>query len=147
MVPLLYVDSDQVRAALRCAPEDLPDGMFGAGVLERDLALDLDGWLPTHAAIGDESSLEARPRNLLRSYCVNWLALRVLATMPLSLPTQVSDGKNSETRAPNAPDAATLIRAGLVNARKLLEKEVLGLSVAPSSPLVSDTPSYDPVTG
>lgn len=105
MLPILYTDTDAVRSVLGITEEDIKDDDLVARDLLRELRIDLNTWLPTHAAIyayGDlttPTDTQVTQYDLLVTYAKYYCALLVArSTLALAAAQQVGDGKNTMAR-------------------------------------------------
>ena len=146
---ILYTDTDQIRGALMLAPEDLPDNLFNQDLLERELLLSFDEWLPTHSTIiANNTTAEARRlAALVRSYTTYWCAYRALITFVVALPQQVSDGKNMRQIGSDLTGLREAIAGSMLAAQKTILL-ALGSTAAASSiaQLTLVDSALDPVT-
>lgn len=152
---MIYTDYEAIRGSLGVDEEDCPDALIADSKLTVELEIDLDTWLPTHAAIFSAGSAElatadeVRRRQVLELYA-QWFCAYELAGRFLLYPQIVSDGKAQMNRFANFDLDAAQERAGMRMARykAWLNEEVNGASSAISGALIMSvsTPSYDPVT-
>ena len=123
---ILYTDTGQVRGCLFVEAEDLPDSLFNSTLLERELLLDLDNWLPDHATrvIADATLQEKRIANLIKSYVTYWLAEYLIPSLPVSLPQKIADGKNSRELGTDQE----MLRASIASRVGALRQELMNLT-------------------
>lgn len=149
-----YTNTAAIRGCLGIDLQDCSDDTILESNLELELLVDLDGWLPTHAAIhaaGKVNTATAEERhlwNVLQLYAQWFCAFEVVSRFML-LPQIVTDGKNQLNRFPNVDlkDAKAEAAARMAKYRGLLDEEVNGATAVSSLPLVAiSTPAYDPVT-
>ena len=123
---ILYTDTSQVRGCLFVEAEDLPDALFNSTLLERELLLDLDSWLPDHATrvAANTTTQEKRIANLIKSYVTYWLAEYLIPSLPVSLPQKVADGKNSRELGTDQE----MLRVSITSRVGALRQELLSLT-------------------
>lgn len=103
MIPVLYSDTDAIRAAIGVTDVELPDAMFGAQGLEMQMRVSLYRKVPTHGTVylagmeSDASAADVYAADLLALYCMYFGAIRAVE-MVLALRQQVSDGKQEVSR-------------------------------------------------
>lgn len=141
---ILYTDTDQVRSCLLLAEEDLPDTLFSQDLYERELTLHLSVWLPDHAAL---SSTNRNISYALQNYCAYWAAYKVAGTLAISVPQQVSDGKNMLQRSPDFVALMTAMMAGMGDARATITAELGGAATSTVTQFSVAGLAVDPVTG
>lgn len=158
MTPILYTDTDQIRATVGVTEFDVKDVAIVSSMVGDDLLLDLNSWVPTHATIKSEgegstpTADQAKKYLLLKQYSRLFCAAALLKTAVLGVAAQVSDGKNSVKRFDSEERMAAL--AADIDSRKIAAKQqlqtALGETVdsvyAPPAIAVATTPGFDPVT-
>lgn len=149
-----YTTVGAVRGCLGLTDNEVTDDMVVDQNLNIDLTLDLDGWLPTHAALWDAAfaagatAEDKRYGSIITMYSQWYCAVRV-CEMWLAMPQRISDGKSDMRRFAEI-DFDRLLElavARMMKFRALLEGEVLELDPRGHSLLAVSAPSYDPVTG
>jgi hypothetical protein len=153
MIEVLYTDTDRIREALQITVEDLADERFSKGTLELDLMLDLDDWIPAHATIyaaglgANPTQDQLRQYHLLVAYSTYFCADQTLHTGPLSMPQNISDGKNTIERLDDRQGLVEFIAGRMAKYKNLLTEAVTGSAVARGGHLIGVGSAYDPVTG
>lgn len=150
--PVLYIDTDAVRAAVGVKVIEVPDAMFTDQQMERQLKTALYGWLPTYEALYDTGSAsdatanEAYVRDLLISYCLFYCAVRVVE-MVRAVRHQVGDGKTEVQRFDTEyKELLEVFNARLDEAQGLLESLINASPTEGTDYFGKATPDYDPVT-
>jgi hypothetical protein len=145
---ILYTDTDQISSCLLLPEEDLPESVFSQELYERELTLHLDTWLPNHATLVKATSTPAGRRisYALQNYCAYWCAYKVAGTLAVSIPQQVSDGKNMLQRGTDYVMLMNAMTAGMGEARAIINFG-LGSAVNRVSQLTTVGLAVDPVTG
>lgn len=156
MIPILYTNSDAVRAAIGIKERDYSDKDISNFNLEKKLSLDLRAWLPSHAAISEAAEQatatdgEKDMGAALELYSTAFAALDMLQTLRLGVAQSVSDGKNQFSRFSSVDWAAleTALIANMRQYRRLLEDAVSGVSTGPTVPamFIGVGLATDPVT-
>jgi len=152
MIEVLYTDTDQIRGALQITEEDLGDERFNQGILELDLTLDLDAWAPTHATIyatglGTPTASQLNQFNLLRAYSAYFCAYQTLQTGALSMPQNISDGKNTIERPQDRAGLRDFIAGRLATYKSRLTELLTGSVPSYVGQFLGVGSNYDPVTG
>lgn len=145
---ILYTDTAQIRSCLLLDEDDLPDTLFSQDLYERELSLHLDTWLPDHATRVSDTSTAASKRvsYALQNYCAYWAAAKVAGTLVVSVPEQISDGKNMHKRGTDYLALMDKMMSGMGEARIIITEIVSGTST--SYPLFGVAGlAVDPVTG
>jgi hypothetical protein len=142
---ILYTDTDQIRSCLLLAEEDLPDTLFNQDLYERELTLHLGVWLPDHATL--VSGTNQNISFALQNYCAYWAAYKVASTLAISVPQQVSDGKNMLQRSPDFVALMTAMMAGMGDARATITAELGGATTSTVTQFSVAGLAVDPVTG
>lgn len=155
MTPILYTDTDSVRSLLELTEQDLSDQQMHPVILEAELLVALRKWLPTHstvyaAGVADSATDDQRHAlRLLQLYAHYICAAWVIGTAALSLPKEISDGKNTIKRF-DSDEAVQALRSALFAKAAAYKNDLLsalgGAAVPVKSPLLGVAPSYDPVT-
>lgn len=148
-----YTNTAAIRGCLGIDAQDCTDDMIITSNLELELEVDLDGWLPTHAAIYDAGKVstatadERHQLNLLQLYA-QWFCAFEMVSRQLLVPQIVTDGKNQMNRfGIDLKEAKAEAAARMAKYRGLLDEEVNGATAVSALPLVAiSTPAYDPVT-
>lgn len=145
---ILYTTTDQVRGCLFTSVDDLPDSLFNSTLLVRELTLDLDKWLPTHATLVVDTSTSSATRisNLIKSYATYWLAFTLADTLPVSLPKTIGDGKVTREVIPDAVTLRESILARLSSIKAEIRQLVSGTSSSAMYPWSISPQAVDPVT-
>ena len=146
---ILYTDTDQVRSCLLLAEEDLPDTVFSQDLYERELTLHLDSWLPDHSSLVTATATPEGKRTsyALQNYCAYWAAYRVASTLVVSVPQQVSDGKNMWQRGTDFVALMAAMMAGMSEAKSTIMQTVNGTSPVTVTQFSVAGLAVDPVTG
>lgn len=146
---ILYTDTDQVRSCLLLPEEDLPESLFNQDLYERELSIHLDDWLPDHASLISSTSTPSGRRisYALQNYCAYWCAFKVANTLAVSIPQQVSDGKNMQQRGTDYTLLMGAMMAGMGESRAIISYGLGLISTTTRSPLVAAGLAVDPVTG
>lgn len=146
---ILYTDTDQVRSCLLLAEEDLPDTVFSQDLYERELTLHLDSWLPAHPTLVTTTTTASDKRisYALQNYCAYWIAFKVAGTLVVSIPEQISDGKNMHKRGTDYVALMEKMMAGMGDARLTINQELNGTSTSSYSQFGVAGLAVDPVTG
>lgn len=156
MVILLYTDTDQIRSVLQLTEQDMPDTGFNEEFSGRELTLDLESWIPTHATVISASvapgatAAEIYRGQVLIAYCTYFCAYQVLMTAPISIPQNISDGKNAVQRfSPEGfPNLHDYVSGRLVKYRTELLDSINNTVTAPFTKMfVRAGSAYNPVTG
>ena len=145
---ILYTDTDQIRSCLLLDEDDLPDSLFSQELYERELSVHLDSWLPDHATlVADTSTATAKRISYsLQNYCAYWGAAKVASTLVVSVPEQISDGKNMHKRGTDFVALMDKMMAGMGEARMTITAAVSGS--LPAFPMFGVAGlAVDPVTG
>jgi hypothetical protein len=123
---ILYTNTSEIRSCMLLAEEDLDDTLFDVGMYERELTLHLDSWLPDHATRVTQVTPAAAltVANALKNYCAYWCALKAARTLSVSLPRQISDGKNTDQREPDFEGLLAALSSSLAQARQIIESTV-----------------------
>jgi hypothetical protein len=93
-----YTNTDAVRGCLGVDQDDCPDRYMVDSQVSLELSLDLDGWLPTHAALfttgttGTPSTAAKAIADRIKLYA-QWFVALEFANRPLAVPQIVTDGK------------------------------------------------------
>ena len=152
MTTLLYTDSGNVLGILGLSGEDIQEGLFERGDIEKMLRAELHTWLPAHADyfITEWESATADEHfrsDCLSMFCTYFCASKV-AEGSLGIMSNESDGQNEYTRFASL-DLKSISRDMEHKASKYKQYFLNTLEVAPISvvPFTVSTPSYDPVTG
>ena len=150
--PVLYVDTDAVRAVVGVKVKEVPDAMFTDQQMERQLKTALYGWLPTYEALYDTGSAggatadQSYIRDLITSYCLFYCAVRVIE-MVLALRHQVGDGKSEVKRFDtDFKELLEVFNARLDEAQGLLEDLTSTGGTDGAQYFGKATPDYDPVS-
>lgn len=96
MLPILYTDTDAIRAVLGITEEDLEDAQLIARNLDKELNIDLLSWLPTVedlVSIGTDLQVDS-----IKLYSNYYCAALVAQSLRLAATQQTSDGQNSLDR-------------------------------------------------
>lgn len=146
---ILYTDTDQVRSCLLLPEEDLPESVFNQDLYERELTLHLDEWLPSHATLVTSTSTPSGKRisYALQNYCAYWCAYKVAGTLAVSIPQQVSDGKNMLQRGTDYLMLMNAMTAGMGEARAIITSALGTSTTNRVSQLTAVGLAVDPVTG
>lgn len=149
-----YTDTDAIRGSLGADASDVGDQLISSSNIELELLVDLDTWLPTHAAVflaGNQpaaSDADVAKKNYIRLYS-QWFCAYELASRFLLFPQIISDGKNQMNRFAqidldkvkgNASARMAKYR-GLLNASVNLVAASGGVAIVKKS-----VPDFDPVT-
>lgn len=93
-----YTTTDAVRGCLGVDKDDCPDRYMVDSKVDLELSLDLDGWLPTHAALytagttGTPTATVKAIADRIKLYA-QWFVALEFANRPLTVPQIVTDGK------------------------------------------------------
>lgn len=146
---ILYTDTDQIRSCLLLPEEDLPESVFSQDLYERELTLHLDDWLPDHSSLvtTTTTAVDKRISYAIQNYCAYWCAYKVAGTLAVSIPQQVSDGKNMLQRGTDYLQLMSAMMAGMGEARAVINAG-LGTTVPTRvSQMTAVGLAVDPVTG
>lgn len=145
---ILYTDTDQIRGCLFIEPQDLPDRLFNVTLLERELQLDLDSWLPAHASLValDSTAGERSVANKIKSYVTYWVACYITVTLSLSFPQKIGDGKNSRELGADHVIVQDTLLARVATLRAELIADTGGVVPAPLKLVTTVDLAKDPVT-
>ena len=146
---ILYTDTDQIRSCLLLPEEDLPESVFSQELYERELTLHLDTWLPNHATLVKAASPASAKRIsfAIQNYCAYWCAYKVAGTLAVSIPQQVSDGKNMHQRGTDYAALMVAMMAGMGDARLIITRGLGTTTVARVTQFSSVGLAVDPVIG
>lgn len=150
---LLYTDSDKVRGALGLTVQDVADAQICGANIEARLKEDLDGWLPTHAAIQTagraSTATDAQKRTWLQLQLYSQFRAAsfftpILATL---VAQKIADGQMEMQRFSNAKlqEINDDMRAQADHYQELLAPSLSDDGVG-FSPLGISVPGSDPVT-
>jgi len=149
-----YTNTDAVRGCLGVDQDDCPDRYMVDSQVALELSLDLDGWLPTHAALftagttGTPTTAAKAIADRLKLYAQWYVALE-FANRPLAVPQIVTDGKAQLDRFKvDLSKVAELAAQKVAKYKGELQGAVNGSqTVAPYTNYVNvATPGADPVT-
>ena len=148
-----YTTTQAVRGCLGVDSDDCPDAYMVDSQVALELSLDLDGWLPTHAALytagttGTPSAAAAAIASRIKLYAQWFIALE-FANRPLTIPYITTDGKAQIDRFKvDLAKVAELAAAKVAKYKGELQGEDGVAAVAPYADFVSvATPGSDPVT-
>ncbi len=104
MKTILYTDTDQIRSVFGLDLRDLPDATITDRNLEKELSLNLAGWLSSHSdlyTVGVSSGATDTEKNTadaIALYSTYFCCDLLVNTVKLAAPQSVSDGKNSMSR-------------------------------------------------
>jgi hypothetical protein len=149
-----YTNTDAVRGCLGVDQDDCPDRYMVDSQVALELSLDLDGWLPTHAALftagttGTPSTAAKAIADRLKLYA-QWFVALEFANRPLAVPQIVTDGKAQLDRFKvDLSKVAELAAQKVAKYKGELQGAVDGSqNLAPYTNYVSvATPGADPVT-
>jgi hypothetical protein len=146
---ILYTDTDQIRSCLLLPEEDLPESVFSQDLYERELTLHLDDWVPDHSSLVATTTTPADRRIsfAIQNYCAYWCAYKVAGTLAVSIPQQISDGKNMLQRGTDYLQLMSAMMSGMSEARAIITAG-LGSTTATRVSQVSVVGlAVDPVTG
>jgi hypothetical protein len=93
-----YTTTDAVRGCLGVDKDDCPDRYMVDSKVDLELSLDLDAWLPTHAALytagttGTPTTSAKAIADRIKLYA-QWFVALEFANRPLTVPQIVTDGK------------------------------------------------------
>lgn len=151
-----YTNTDAVRGSLGIDRHDCPDAYFSDSDLEKELIVDLDDWIPTHATVYEDgkpsaATVEAKKSKTLLELYSQWFCAYEMASRPLTFLKAVSDGKNQAKRYDL--DLAEVKKAAAdkkAHYRALLDEAVNSItdtSATPTSLLSVSELAEDPITG
>lgn len=145
---ILYTTTDQIRGCIFTSADDLPDSLFQSTLLVRELTLDLDKWLPTHATLVADTTTPRATRigNLIKSYATYWLAFTLVDTLPVSLPKTIGDGKVTREVTPDSVTLRETILGRLSNIKAEINQLVSGTVTTTLYPWRISPQAVDPVT-
>lgn len=150
-----YTTTEAVRGCLGIDEDDCPDNFMIESNLSLELTVDLDGWLPTHAALysagttGSPTSAQVGVSNRIKLYA-QWFCANEMANRPMTVPQITTDGKAQFDRF-----KVDLVRLAALTAAKMgkykAELDELVNNVQkpiglPSSLVKAAIPSQDPIT-
>lgn len=156
-VSVLYTDSDRVRAALGLDDADIADTEITESSLEEELIVDLDSWVPTHAAIIAAADAPAATDSqkalgrLMRLYC-QFKGAYLLAGQAYRILQKVTDGKNQQARFSNLDweRIAAALNEKAAKYKQLLAAalgDTVNSAVAGYPIMSASQPNFDPITG
>jgi hypothetical protein len=149
-----YTTTDAVRGCLGIDVTDCPDNYMLDSKVELELKLDLDGWLPTHAALytagttGSPSAAQTAISDRIKLYA-QWFVALEFANRPLTVPQITTDGKAQLDRFKvNLKDVAQLASDKVAKYKGELLSAVGGspITAAYANFVSVATPGSDPVT-
>lgn len=149
-----YTTTEAVRGCLGVDQDDCPDRYMVDSQVALELSLDLDGWLPTHAALytagtaGSPTTAAKAIADRLKLYA-QWFVALEFANRPLTVPQIVTDGKAQLDRFKvDLKALAELAAQKVAKYKNELQNAVDGTqTVAPYTNYVNvATPGADPVT-
>lgn len=93
-----YTTTEAVRGCLGVDLNDMPDHYMVDSKLDVELKLDLDGWLPTHAAlyaagVAPGATAADVAKGVRIALYAQWFCAAEMAKRPLSVPQITTDGK------------------------------------------------------
>lgn len=151
-----YTDTDAIRGAVGVTNNEITDAMLTEQGLSIELTVDLDGWLPTHAAIqaageaATPTAAELGQWRYLQLYAQWFCAAHLLNFMQLAVPQMIGDGKAEMRRFQDVDLEALASKAmGAALKYKSSLQSALGETIASVRPtfLSRSVPDYDPVAG
>lgn len=149
-----YTTTEAVRGCLGVDSNDVPDSYMLDSKLDLELKLDLDGWLPTHAALysagttGTPSAADVAIAERITVYA-QWFCTLEVANRPLTIPQITTDGKAQLDRFKVDLRRVAELAASKVGKYKGELVELVDAIAAPSaytSYVGVATPGADPVT-
>jgi hypothetical protein len=149
-----YTTTQAVRGCLGIDVNDCPDTYMVDSQVALELKLDLDGWLPTHAALytagttGSPTAPQTAISDRIKLYA-QWFVALEFANRPLTVPQINTDGKAQIDRFKvDLAKVAELAAAKVAKYKAELVSVIGGGAVtAPYANYVSvATPGSDPVT-
>lgn len=141
-----YTTTEAVRGCLGLDPNDLPDAYMVDSLLDVELSLDLDGWLPSHATLF-ASGTDA-VKNRIRLYA-QWFCAWKMAKRPYAVPQITTDGKAQIDRFKIDWVKVAELAAGEMSLIKGQLDEIVNGNTAPTgviSYIGIGAPGQDPVT-
>lgn len=152
--PILYTDTDAIRASIGIDEHDYSDGAMIASNLQLELELELDEWVPNHLSIAQAAREEAPTVSettqwKLLTLFSQWYCAGLVSDRVLALNKVVADGKNRGERF--EVDLAKVRELALSKAANYKEKLMGAITVGYQSSsqftfAVASTPSIDPIT-
>jgi hypothetical protein len=148
-----YTTTEAVRGCLGVDANDVPDRYMVDSLVALELSLDLDGWLPTHAALytagttGSPTTAAQAIANRIKLYA-QWFITLEFANRPFTVPHITTDGKAQIDRFKiDLADVARLAAEKVAKYKGELQGEDGVAAIAPYADYVSvATPGADPVT-
>lgn len=150
-----YTTTEAIRGCLGIDQNDCPDGYMVDSKLDLELIVDLDDWLPTHAALytagtsGSPTNPQAAVAVRIALYS-QWFCALEMANRPLTVPQITTDGKAQFDRFKvDLERLSALCAAKVVKYRAELQelvnnvKKPIGL---PISLVQVAAPTQDPIT-
>jgi hypothetical protein len=135
-----YTDTDAVRACLGIDAQDCPDAYMVDSLVEVELTVALDDWLPTHETIYTDGKAAAatdtqkRQKSLLGLYS-QWFCAAEMSARLLTFLRTTSDGKNQAVRYDVDLEKVRKAAEGkMAKYQGVLDVEVNGASDTSTSP-------------
>jgi hypothetical protein len=153
-VIILYTTSEEVTAAMGLTDRDLKEAQFANMDLERELRVDLFGWLPTHEAIAAYPDLPSPSALQLHQYDLLVLASKYFCASRMAESVALSAAKSITSEAGNAMGRIDFDPAGLrdamyrgYNQAKASLEDILAPATTLTRTLIikNITPAYDPI--
>ncbi len=150
----VYTSTDAVRGAIGLTDNELLDETLVNQGIDDELTVDLDNWLPTHAALfaagiaGSATDDEKRVVTYIQLYSQWFVSAQILTVMSLTIPQSISDGQNEMRRFQQTDlDALRTAAVGrMAIYRKYLSDEIGAVVLSSPVLVVGGRPTYDPVT-
>lgn len=152
MLPILYTDTDKVRASLGLTDREVSDAQITDANVELQLKVDLQDVYPDHAAVNSAAAGVGATENdkflnsVLILYCQYQVCIYVIAAFQMLTVQKLSDGdfEMSRFQRDNLQQTVDRITALRDKYRKMLRDSVTGITTNLSHISVA-SPSYDPV--
>lgn len=155
MQDILYTDTDQIRSVLGLDEKDLSDEQITDRNIEKELNLDLVGWMGDHAVVYntgtdlEASSVEKNIADALILYATYYCCGLTIVSLQMATPQAVSDGKNSLSRftPSNWQEIENTVKERAAFYKKLLQELTSSITSASSPTLLTGAGlAVDPVT-
>lgn len=149
-----YTTSDKARAVAGVTDNEVRDTVISDMDLAEALAVDLYGWLPTHATVwadgdpsGSPTPAQTQGRSLLAIYASRFCALEILISS-MHIPQQVGNGKDVAKRFTDdaLEEAKNDLRAKLTALKADLLELIEPTVIEQSGLFARVSPAVDPVT-